>query len=126
MPAGRSSGRILDQGSATQPLTLYPWPGNVKELKVCVSHVLKRAHDNRIEAEQLPAAVVNLLDNQPACSVQQRIGNLEHKILCIELRKHSGNISQTAKALGLSYRQVSWRIQKYRIRVSDYKPPSSA
>ena len=34
----------------------------------------------------------------------------------------SGNMTKTARALGLTPRQVSWRVRKYGIEPRDFKP----
>ncbi|MDT0634927.1 sigma-54 dependent transcriptional regulator [Spectribacter hydrogenoxidans] len=92
----------------------YHWPGNVRELR----HVIERAvlirADQRLEAEHLqltpdvaePGPAADATDN-PTLAGQERA------LIEATLAQTDGNISETARRLGLSRGSLRYRLDKY-------------
>ncbi len=108
--------------SAVEALSVYAWPGNVRELKETMAWALERTDGSRIEVNNLPPAVRGAIGTHPECSFPQRMVTLEYEALKEELSRQQGSITRTARALGLTPRQVSWRVRKYGISTRDFKP----
>jgi len=100
--------------SAMQQLERYPWPGNVRELQ----HTLERAvimnDSNLITPDDLQ------LQHKPHSGTDQvEVLNLdenERRLIDRALQKHNGNISLSAKALGLTRAALYRRLDKYGIQ----------
>ena len=111
--------------SAVEALSIYTWPGNVRELKESMAWALERTDGSRIEVNNLPPAVRGAVGTHPERSFPQRMVTLEYEALKEELSRQHGNITRTARALGLTPRQVSWRVRKYGINTREFKPHRS-
>jgi len=112
-------------GTALDALTAYRWPGNVGELKAAMFEAVGRTEDGRIGAAELSPAIRGALKRPAAPSFPERLVALEYEVLREELDRQRGNMTRTARALGLTPRQVSWRVRKYGIDPREFKktPP---
>jgi hypothetical protein len=108
--------------TAVEALSNYCWPGNVRELKVAMSWALEKGVTARIGVGELPPAIRGSLQKSPESSFPARLAALEYEALKEELSRQRGNMTKTARALGLTPRQVSWRVRKYGIEPQDFKP----
>ncbi len=78
----------------------YSWPGNIRQLRNVIESSLIMANDGLVTTEALPSY---LLEGRPLRSIKG--GNLqevEQEIISQTLEKYQGNISQTAKELGIT------------------------
>lgn len=107
--------------TALEALFAYPWPGNIGELKETISWALERCDSERISVGDLPPAVRGALQKLPEPSFPARLVALEYEALKEELTRQNGNMTRTARALGLTPRQVSWRVRKYGIDPRSFK-----
>lgn len=107
--------------TALEALKAYPWPGNIRELKESISWAMERCNSTYIDVGDLPPAVRGALRKQHVPSFSARLVALESEVLKEELTRQQGNITRTAKALGLTPRQVSWRVRKYCIDPGEFK-----
>ena len=89
-------------------LECYSWPGNVRELKNVVMRAVSLIEGHTFEVEHLPMEIVRF---QSDCSdaTPSHIGPLstelkhyEKKVLSQALRLNGGNMSKTARLLGIS------------------------
>ncbi len=99
MPFSQASMSLLIQ---------YHWPGNVRELRTAVEHGVVLAKGNLIEPGDLPAAVrgagglkVSTIESLPL-----RLDEMKRSAIDAALEKSGQNISQAAKALGISRRTL--------------------
>ncbi|MBL8981785.1 MAG: sigma-54-dependent Fis family transcriptional regulator [Gemmatimonadetes bacterium] len=102
--------------AAMQALLEHPWPGNVREL----GHVIERA----VLLATGDAIRLGDLALRGATSVPVRLEDLPleevEKILVRKaLARHGGNVSRTAKALGLSRSALYRRLEHFHIEVSE-------
>ncbi|WP_227002695.1 helix-turn-helix domain-containing protein [Salicibibacter kimchii] len=101
----------------------YDWPGNVRELE----NILGRAviHMNYLDQElmnkHLPLlSNANQTYNQPLPEQAKQIGSLAERMAVYErqelkaaLAEHEGNKTATARALGISVRNLYYKLEKY-------------
>lgn len=112
-------------GEAIRKLMAYDWPGNVREL----DNILGRAiifmsyNETEIEERHIPELVssstqtVNkeLPETVQDKSLSQLVEQYEAKIIRQMLQKLDGNKTLTAKSLGLSVRNLYYKLEKYNI-----------
>jgi DNA-binding NtrC family response regulator len=96
---------------ALQALTEHPWPGNIRELDHSVERAVLLAQGNLVKASDLglrttaPGAVPRL--------EEMSLEEVERFLVQRTLARYDGNVSQAAKALGLSRSGLYRRLQKY-------------
>jgi len=120
---------------AMQMLMSYDWPGNIRELENMMERgVLLTASDQEIELSHLFAGVGDLLSGDGQKTSPDAIGkssnstintlieqaikegisleNCEWMFMEAALKKTGGNISKAAELLGVTRRQVAYRLEK--------------
>ena len=107
--------------TAIEALRAYSWPGNIRELKETMAWSLEKYDGSCIRLGDLPPAVRGAVSLPQTSAYPGRIAALEYEALTEELSRQKGFVSRTARSLGLSPRQVSWRIKKYGIDPRDFK-----
>ncbi|WP_332286197.1 sigma 54-interacting transcriptional regulator [Bacillus velezensis] len=110
--------------NALRALSAYSWPGNVRELE----NVLGRAmiflepHMERIEQQHLPVFESELNEKNGTQSdfpdvegekLSQAVEKFEAHVIQKALEKHKFNRTKTAKALGVSIRNLYYKMDKY-------------
>ena len=107
-------------------LAQYWWPGNVRQLKNEIQRVVALSHPGRgigpdhlspeltsaptrhssaDAAHRVPARV-------PAASLAEAVDGLEREIIEATLHQSAGNISETARALGLTRRGLYLKLRR--------------
>ena len=105
-------------------LCAYQWPGNVRELSNMVERLVIMAEKNTITSQDLPFNVSTgagtafpVLDG--GCSSQDNLGNeverLERRSILQALRETNGIQQKASRLLGITPRQLGYRIKKYGI-----------
>ncbi len=96
-------------------LANYHWPGNLRELRQAARHAAILVEGDRIGIGQLPGRIVSEIahDNLSARS-QSEASRIE-----AALRHNGGNVSETARYLGISRATLYRKIQIRNIRVHD-------
>jgi DNA-binding NtrC family response regulator len=97
--------------AATQVLREHPWPGNVRELDHAVERGVLLS-----TGPLLHAADLGLRAPAPAGSPrleEMSLDEVERHLIQRTLARHDSNVSQAAKALGLSRSALYRRLQKY-------------
>jgi DNA-binding NtrC family response regulator len=96
--------------SAMQHLLEHPWPGNIRELGHAVERAVLLANGDTVRAAdlalRLPTASSAKLEDLP-------LEEVERLLIRKALERHGGNVSQAAKALGLSRSALYRRISAY-------------
>lgn len=96
---------------ATQLLHEHPWPGNVRELDHAIERGVLLAQGPQVRSADLG------LRSGPAGSTvrleDMSLDEVERHLIQRTLARHDGNVSQTAKALGLSRSAMYRRLQKH-------------
>ena len=113
-----SKGRPRFSPGAIASLEQYAWPGNVRELRNAIERAVLLARGDVILTEHLPrrvqqdpAAPETAADGVAAGTVMDEMARAT--ILRV-LKEHDYNRSETAKALGISRRTLTYRLKEYR------------
>jgi len=108
------SPRVLDR------LQRHAWPGNVRELENCIERMIVLARGDRLEAEDLPPAVLKGVEaaagdlegfDLPADGVV--LPDLEQHLIRQALERSRGQLRPAARLLGISYKTLQYRARKY-------------
>lgn len=117
------------QGISKEVLSIfnkYSWPGNVRELHHSIEHAMNMAEVDEIilDTHHLQTHFRQKFISQSP-SYQLSTGeelkttllNIERNIINEELYKRDGNITQTAKALGMSRQHLQYRLKRLNIDI---------
>jgi arginine utilization regulatory protein len=116
----------LDEETEEQFLR-YDWPGNIRELEHVIEGAMNMAEeDARITPETLPHHFRHKADGSPSSqgrkpeeaagslpSLADYVASAEKGYINKVWREHNGNITQTAKILGMSRQNLQYRIKKH-------------
>jgi len=130
--------------SVVQLLCGYSWPGNVRELQNLIERLVIMADSDIIVARELPSYITAEPETKDSVAPSCRIaaantekaeltsaplpGNSTHKSLkdmekeevVAALRRHGWVQARAARELGLTQRQMGYRIKKYGIVLPDF------
>jgi DNA-binding NtrC family response regulator len=121
--------------AARRALLSHDWPGNVRELRNALERALVLAEGDAIEPADLPAAVTGsvaaltpaeaVLAELPYGSARARVlESFDRAFLSAALERHAGNVSATARALGL-HRQSLQKLLRRVFAGEDPAPPGA-
>ncbi|MDP1676819.1 MAG: sigma-54 dependent transcriptional regulator [Bacteroidota bacterium] len=106
---------------AWEHLTRYDYPGNVRELENIVQRSVIFSRGDTITSEDLPQIVKT--NKSESTSAKQDLENFSEQIERLEkdlifeaLRIHGNNQSKAAEQLGLSERNLRYRLKKWRVK----------
>jgi DNA-binding NtrC family response regulator len=96
--------------TAMQALLLHPWPGNIRELDHAVERGVLMCRSETIEAADL-----GLRDTREAASrlEDMSLEDVERFLIQKAMARYQGNVSQAARALGLSRSALYRRLQHH-------------
>jgi Nif-specific regulatory protein len=109
--------------AAVDQLRNYLWPGNVRELANMVERMIIMAERDLVTEKDLPMnAVVSTLAKsvqEPTSCVQEDLGSeverLERIHIIQALKQNNGVQQRASRVLGITPRQLGYRIKKYHI-----------
>ena len=109
---------------ALDALMKYDYPGNVRELENIVHHSIVIARDEIITTDDLPINLKTLKSEthdvpviiDENLSFTEQVENLEKRLIFDSLDKTGGNQTKAAKMLGISERNLRYRLNKWGIR----------
>ncbi|WPP51343.1 sigma-54-dependent transcriptional regulator [Catalinimonas niigatensis] len=92
-------------------LQQYAWPGNVRELQHAVERAVIMSNSNRLEADDFLISK----KHQPTSNIRNsyNLEEVEKKTISEAIRKHQGNLSQTASELGMGRSTLYRKMKKY-------------
>jgi len=117
-------------------LTDYHWPGNVRELEHCLERLVLLTREPMITPQEIDA-LAHLLDlpkepaKRPAASppsLPRTVRELERAEVVSALERTGWVKARAARRLGLTPRQLSYRVKKYELRPpeeGDHADPTS-
>ena len=119
---GRNVEGLTD--SAVSYLQSYEWPGNVRELENILGRAIIFMNYNEIyidvhhlpplhKEEQVEPKQNNLLPELEEKALEHLVTEFEGNIIREYLEKFDGNKTKTAKALGISVRNLYYKLEKY-------------
>ena len=101
---------------ALELLMAYNWPGNVRELENAIERAVVLTTDDEIRTKELPAVVRSLGEKklyESDNTLSGWIEKLEEEALKQALLENEGNISKTAKKLGIGRATIYRKAKKY-------------
>ncbi|SMP69188.1 sigma-54 interaction domain-containing protein [Anoxynatronum buryatiense] len=124
---GRSAQAVSPR--VMERLLAYHWPGNVRELQNYVGRAMvnMKVTDSELEERHLPkffdndlapAAVksdIELTPAKTAVTLAEAVEATERELILATLGSYHGNRSKTASALGISIRNLYYKMEKYQI-----------
>ena len=100
----------------------HAYPGNVRELENIIQRAVILARGDVITTEDLPPVMMNLPPEQAVAATREiadlpgQVDRLEKELVLEALRVHNGNQSRAAGQLGLSERNLRYRLKKWGIK----------
>ncbi|MGG4490116.1 sigma 54-interacting transcriptional regulator [Metabacillus idriensis] len=122
---GRSIEGIDD--SALDMLVAHSWPGNVRELENVLGRamIFMKYNETEISAQHLPelsqddekksGVIAYSLEGSDNRTLAESIEQLEEVLIREALNKHHFNRTKTALSLGISLRNLYYKIEKYNL-----------
>lgn len=101
---------------ALELLMAYNWPGNVRELENAIERAVVLTTDKEIGHKELPVAVRSIGEKklyETDNTLSSWIEKLEEEALRQALLENEGNISKTAKKLGIGRATIYRKAKKY-------------
>lgn len=97
-----------------QEFTRYPWPGNIRELQNSVERAVVFGKPPHFKLSDFNLKPISSLETAPQITLSEStsLREIEHQALLHSLEQNSGNISKTAKALGISRETIYRRLRK--------------
>ena len=107
----------------------YPYPGNIRELENIIERMVTLETGEWLTKEGLPYHMMqeqsfnSLADDleipEEGLDLERMVERLERNLLVKALRKTGGVRKQAAETLGISFRSMRYRLDKYNISEKD-------
>ena len=128
----QASGIAMDGISkpALKLLMNYTWPGNVRQLESVIERSVLMAETNYIEAADLPAEITaasTLAGGIPFDLPPEGIAfeELERGLIVKAMERADWVIGKAAPLLGMSYKTLQYRLEKFGIERPERRPKLS-
>ncbi len=122
----RGSLRYVIAPEALRMLQAYDWPGNVRQLESSLKRAALLCEGDTIGVEDLPVEIrqaAGLPESAPAQPFQFRLPpegisfeEVERSLIIQAMEKTDWNITRAAKLLGLTFRTLQYRLEKFGLR----------
>jgi DNA-binding NtrC family response regulator len=112
-----AGGKVRFSGAASAALEMHDWPGNIRELRNTVERACLLSRGEIILPEHLPAKIrptglpIHEASDQAAGTLME---DVERTAILSALAETGGNRTQAAKRLGISRRNLIYKLQKYK------------
>jgi len=106
---------------ALQILMSYNWPGNVRQLETVIERAVLLTEGEKILPEDLPVEVRNPLISKDRFEFEIpdegiSLEELEKRLILKAMEKSGGVITRAAKLLGISFRTLQYRLEKFNLK----------
>lgn len=133
-----AQGRVREIGrEAMEVLLDYPWPGNVRQLESAIERALLLCEGDRIMPGDLPHEVLE--GKMPGRGGDRARGDrfeippeginfetMEHDLILQAMERADWVIAKAAKILGMSYRTLQYRLDKFGIKKPEGRQTADA
>ena len=105
---------------ALEVLEAYDWPGNVRELRNTVERLFIMTPADVIRAQDIPASILEAQDSASSRGendFRNAKMQFEKEYIQRKLKEFEGNISKTAKAIGVERTNLHRKIKNYQIEI---------
>ena len=106
---------------ALQVLLSYNWPGNVRELENTIERLVIMTGVDKITPSELPVSL-SLKPSQilvDSGSLSANVEEIEKANILESLEKTGWNQSKAARLLGITPRQIGYKIRKYKLNSTE-------
>ncbi len=100
---------------AMRQMLAYPWPGNIRELENTIQRLVVLAEEDEITVADLPLHIL-VREPEPDTStmtLEEEIESLERRRITAALRRYGYVQARAARALGITPRQLGYKMRKY-------------
>jgi DNA-binding NtrC family response regulator len=116
-----AGGRAVELPEAEiDKLKEYDWPGNVRELRNILERALFLQKNSVLTPSQLiqrtTAVLQSMVQNQPSSREIKKLAQVEQELIHNALFLLKGNLTQSAKALGISLSTLKRKIKEYSLK----------
>ena len=112
--AARGGRRMTLTSKALRALETYDWPGNIREMELMASRLAVTAPEERIDIADIPPEVLAEGERPPVLPEDAaELRDMERQQVLNALERHGWVQSRAARELGLTLRQIGYRIRKY-------------
>jgi two-component system, NtrC family, response regulator HydG len=94
---------------AIRLLKQHNWPGNIRELKNSIERAVVLSQDKKLNLDSL----IGTRKMEKKTSQELNLEEVEKQTIMIALQKNKGNITKTAKDLGIQRNALYRRLEKY-------------
>ncbi|AFM42496.1 PAS domain S-box [Desulfosporosinus acidiphilus SJ4] len=106
---------------AIRTLLNYSWPGNIRELENVVERAVNYTRSGMIQLTHFPKEILSDNSSKDKTTMgmirhQDKIGNIERKMIIDAMEKAGGNKSKAAKLLNLTRSRLYDKLVKYDIK----------
>ncbi len=103
----------------------YNWPGNIRELENCIERLVVLAQDHAITIKTIPPAIRTYFSDiqkvipsfQIGTSLVETTQRIEQEAVKNALEKSGGVQAKAARLLGMTARQIAYKIKKYKMGI---------
>lgn len=102
-------------------LLKYNFPGNVRELENIIERAVVLARNNTITTNDLPMTLKELKPEEAVMNAEnntltEQVEALEKRLIYDALKQTNGNQTQAGKILGITERNLRYKLNKYEIK----------
>jgi DNA-binding NtrC family response regulator len=99
----------------------YTWPGNVRQLESALKRALLLCESDHIDVEDLPVEIRQTNEQNATFSFKLppegiSFEDLERSLITQAMEQGDWNITRAAKLLGLTFRTLQYRLEKFNIQ----------
>jgi len=106
--------------AARKLLMNYSWPGNVRQLESALERAILLCEGNEIDVEDLPVEIRQ--EGSPGSALFKlppegiSFEDVERSLITQAMEQTGWNITRAAKLLGLSFRTLQYRLEKFNLK----------
>jgi transcriptional regulator with PAS, ATPase and Fis domain len=119
----RGTDRKVELSSeAKKLLENYTYPGNVRQLESAIERAILLCEDNKITPDDLPPEMITGAKPASADDLVKlppegvNFEDVERSLIMQAMERTDNNITKSAKLLGLTFRTLQYRLEKFGIK----------